>query len=45
MQLFSLVIFLLRVPGHADHRFRRKPITCSGMPITDSGAIDQSGMT
>jgi hypothetical protein len=36
-------------PGHADHRFRRMPITDSGacrslipaMPITDSGHVDQ----
>ena len=34
----------VRVPGHADHRFRRKPITRSGKPITDSGVIDQVGM-
>ena len=29
------------IPAEADHRFRGKPITYSGMPITDSGVIDQ----
>ena len=39
------------IPGHADHRFRSKPITCSGpcrspiptMPITCRAGVKQGG--
>ena len=35
-----LLLVVLRIPEHRDHRFRPKVITDSGIPITHSGDRD-----